>query len=69
METKILGSVTDQVREQAALEGQEGASLAGGMLSLGEAVNVYVIQNRMAVDTGEAQADYKEAKKLNPSVG
>jgi serine/threonine protein kinase len=57
MQTEILPSPTDQIREQAALGRQQNASRAGtgGLLQTGETVQGYVIQKLLSSEGGEAE--------------
>jgi serine/threonine protein kinase len=55
MQTEILSSPSDQIRENLAREQPEQAVPIGGLLQVDEAVNGYTVQRRMAADTGEAE--------------
>jgi serine/threonine protein kinase len=55
METQILSSATDQVREQAKQDKNVQESSIGGLLQVNEEIAGYKIVNRMATATGEAE--------------
>jgi serine/threonine protein kinase len=55
VETQILSSTTDIVREQAARDRQETPEYTGGLLQAGENAGGYTIQRRISASGGEAE--------------